>query len=209
VEKIVFQIRNEEDINVIVFERIENIETLISKINNFEKYNSEFEKIKTEKRKLEFLNVRAGLNYLTRKEVVIKYDSNGKPFIDDNQLNISISHSGNFIALAVHPSKPVGIDVEKISEKIQRVCQRFLSADEQIELSNGDDIRKLIIVWSAKEALYKIIGFEAVDFAQQLRILPFETDNSGDIVAEFIPAKRKYKLNYFFIDDYVIVYCIE
>ena len=45
------------------------------------------------------------------EEIVLLRDEKGKPYIKDNPVYISISHSGDFAAAAFHNS-PVGIDIE-------------------------------------------------------------------------------------------------
>ena len=84
-----------------------------------------------------------------------------------------------------------------------------MSETEQEELSNGRNVQQLQLAWSAKEALYKIIGTQAVDFANQLRILPFEVKNEGEIIAQHIPTQKYYKLSYIQTISYTLVYCID
>lgn len=109
-----------------------------------------------------------------------------------------------------HPTRKVGIDIECPTDKIQKVYKRFLSIAEQEDLSNGKDNRKLLLAWSAKEALFKIIGKEAIDFANQLRIFPFEIkSSSGEIKAQHIPTKSHYQLFYQQTEKYTLVYCLS
>lgn len=207
-EEIKFQIYPEDGLSVLVKQMTESVDELIEKLNNFDAYKSDFLKLTTEKRKLEFLNIRVGLNTMLGKDVVILYDEFGKPYIDEGQCNISISHSKNLIALAAHPKKSVGIDIEYYSDKVQRIYKRFLSQTEQEELFCDNDIEKLMLAWSAKEALYKIIGSEAVDFARQLRIFPFSKSESGEIEAEHITSQKRFRLKYCTTSEYLFVYCL-
>ena len=170
----------------------------------------DFLKIKTDKRKLEFLAVRVALKKLLNKEFYIFYTEEGKPFLDENQFNISISHSKNWVAVAVHSSKQIGVDIECWSDKIPKLYKRFLNEEEQRSLSNGTDVKQLQIAWSAKEALYKIIGKTAVDFANQLQIFPFEAEKeNGELTAKHLVSGKLYSLHYHQNLDYVLVYCVE
>ena len=108
----------------------------------------------------------------------------------------------------IHPTKQVGIDIECPTDKIQKVYKRFLSETEQAELSDGKNIKQLQIAWSAKEALYKIIGKEAIDFANQLRLLPFEVQTKGRITALHLVTNTVYQLTYTQTAAYTLVYCI-
>jgi len=56
--------------------------------------------------------------------------------------------------------------------------------------------------------LYKIIGKEAVDFANQLRLLPFEVQKEGRITAQHITTNTVYQLTYTQTAAYTLVYCI-
>ena len=108
-----------------------------------------------------------------------------------------------------HPTQLVGIDIEVPTDKIQKIYKRFLSTIEQEELSNGNDISQLHLAWSAKEALYKIIGKEAIDFAKQLRIFPFDVKPAGEISALHIESETHYQLHYIQNPAYALVYCIS
>ena len=170
----------------------------------------DFQKINTVKRQLEFLAVRVALKKLLDEEFYISYTESGKPFLLDNCCNISISHSGSWIAVAIHPSLHIGIDIECITDKTGKLYKRFLSEDEQKDLSHGTNIKQLQIAWSAKEAVYKIIGKDAVDFANQLRIYPFETnEENGKLTMRHTVNDELYDLHYHQTADYTLVYCIS
>ena len=193
---------------VLVWELTESVDTLYQQLNLNESENAAFNKIISEKRKLEFLGIRVALMALLGKETRIEYDAQGKPHLADKSYHISVSHSNKWIAVMAHPTNMVGIDIECPTGKIQKIYQRFLSIIEQQELSNGKDIRQLLLAWSAKEALYKIIGKEAINFATQLRIFPFEVSNSGTLKAQHIPTNSFYQLYYQQSETYTLVYCL-
>ena len=196
------------DAMLLVWELTESIEKLKEQLNLVDSDKIALEKIVSEKRKLEFLGIRVAFKTLLGKEIEIEYDGNGKPSLTDKSYQISISHSKSWIAVMAHPNRLVGIDIECPTDKIQKLYKRFLGIDEQKDLSNGKDNRQLLLAWSGKEALYKIIGNEAVDFANQLRIFPFEVKPSGEIKAEHIPTNTFYRLIYQLTQNYTLVYCL-
>ena len=158
--------------------------------------------LKTSKRKQEYLGVRAALKTFFGKNKII-YNAERKPFLADNSAKISVSHSGQWLALMVHPNAEVGIDIECPSNKIEQLAVRFLCREE-LETITG---RKQHIAWSAKEALYKIIGKQAVDFPKQLRILPFDiVGNEGEFNALHVPSDTVYTGNYLLTEEYTLVY---
>ena len=196
-----------EDAQLLIFELTESIDELYKQLDfvNIE----EFSRIVSEKRKSEYLAVRVTMKKMLGSEKIIIYDTDGKPTLSDESFQISISHSANWIAVMAHPTRSVGIDIEVPTEKMKKLYKRFLSETEQKELSNGEHLNLLMLAWSAKEALYKIIGMEAVDFAKQLRIYPFEVKETGTFTGEHIPTKNQYKIQYIQNQDFVLTYCIS
>jgi len=197
-----------ENARIMVWQLTESVETLKGQLDMTEQEKIGFDKINSDKRRLEFLGIRVALNALLGKEIHIEYDLEGKPHLSDRSYQISISHSNKWIAVMAHPSRMVGIDIECPTDKIQKLYRRFLSRTEQAELSDGKDIRQLLLAWSGKEALYKIIGKEAVDFATQLRIFPFEVKPSGSVKAQHIPSDSYFQLFYQLTEQYALVYCL-
>lgn len=193
---------------LLIWELTETLDELKKEFQLSDNEFIEFNKIVSEKRKLEYLGVRIALKELLGKKVSILYDKDRKPFLADSSYQVSISHSKNLIAVMAHSSSPVGIDIECRTDKIGKLYNRFLNETEQNELSAGENINQLSVVWSAKEALYKIIGKEAVDFANQLRIFPFVVKHEGEIVAEHIPTKKQYQLKYIQNSEYTLVFCV-
>ncbi len=196
------------DGRLMIWKTVETVNDLLAEIQRPDTL-ADFQKIKTEKRQLEFLVTRVMLKKMLVNEFYVFYTQSGKPFLADNRCNISVSHSGGWVAVAIHPNLHVGIDIECDSDRIQKLYKRFLSQAEQNDLSNGADLRQLQIAWSAKEALYKIIGKEAVDFARQLRIYPFQVNKEGGkLTAEHTVSGKFYDLNYYRNNDYTLVYCM-
>lgn len=198
-----------EDAKILIWELTQSANELLAMYEQLGFSTSSVSQLSTEKRKREFIGVRLALSALLDKEILVRYNEEGKPFLNDNSHQISISHSRNHIAVMAHPTCNIGIDIEQNSDKIQKVYKRFLSIDEQNGLSNGKNLSQLQIAWSAKEALYKIIGKEAIDFANQLYIYPFEPQKEGTLKATHIPTNITYNLNYIQTTVYTMVYCLD
>ncbi|NDV46856.1 hypothetical protein D0T49_07320 [Paludibacter sp. 221] len=196
------------DARLVIWKIVESVDELSREMNLPENI-AELEKIKTEKRKLEFLAARVALKNILKEEFFIFYTPEGKPFLCDDCYNISISHSGIWVAVMLHPVRHVGVDIECLNDKVQKVYTRFLSVEEQKDLSDGTDIRQLQIAWSGKEALYKIIGNDAVDFAHDMRIQPFNAEADGTMFITYTGNKETFQLYYIQNDEYTLVYCIS
>lgn len=162
------------------------------------------------KRRLEYLASRCALNELTGNQQRVCYHENGAPYLADNSLNISISHTGHYASVATHPDKAIGIDIERIGDKVERVKHKFLSAEELKNIDARSAKIHLTILWAAKEAMYKVMGVETVEFTEQIIIEPFTPYMEGEIVAHETASadKKDYKLQYKVYPEFVIVYTI-
>lgn len=196
------------DGRLLIWKTTESVEELRRQLRRPDNI-AEFQNIKIPKRQMEFLAVRAALKTLLNEEFHVSYEPSGKPFLSGSDRKISISHSKEWVAVAVHPFLETGVDIECPSEKIRKICQRFLSETERREFSNGADIKRLQIAWSAKEALYKIIGESAADFAAQMRLYPFDTKEKGTLVMEHTSSKRLYDIHYEQNDEYTLAYALD
>lgn len=98
-----------------------------------------------------------------------------KPFLEKDPYHFSISHCGDFAAAIVSTKNRVGVDIELITPKVERVADKFLTEAEKSILFAGHlppaSYRKLLtIMWSAKEALYKWYGSGQVDFRAHMQL---------------------------------------
>ena len=119
---------------------------------------------KASKRRIELLSVRALLKAVGINQTIHYNDS--KPYLDNGY--ISISHSPDIAAIIYNTDHPVGIDIEKISPRIQRIATRAFS-DEEIAVANGD-LEKLTILWNCKECVFKLADDEGIDFREMISI---------------------------------------
>ena len=95
---------------------------------------------------------------------------------------------------------------------MKRVASRFIREDEQISIASGDEIYGMLLHWSAKETMFKLMDDEAVDFIDHLHIQPFQLENSGTMEAlEYRSGKnQKFHIHYDTHSDYVLTYaCLK
>ena len=71
----------------------------------------------SEKRKREFLGARLAIKQVANT-VDICYTDKGKPYPRNQAFHLSISHSGNYIAIFTNPISHVGVDIEINSARI-------------------------------------------------------------------------------------------
>lgn len=119
------------------------------------------------KRKNNFIGVRHLRNTLEINKP-IQYKSNGKPFLQDDNKCISISHSSDFVALAACDI-PIGIDMEKADRDASRIINKFVSDDEK-NLYQAVKGNWPLELWCAKEAVYKLYDIPGLSFKDGIQI---------------------------------------
>ncbi len=156
----------------------------------------------------EWLAVRVLLKTLCGEEKEIAYHPSGRPYLKDDSYYISISHTRGYVAVALHPSREVGLDIEQYGTRVKKVSSRFIRPDEEPSVRNGDEIYTLLIHWSAKETLFKLMNTAEVDFIEHLHILPFTPTESGCFQAREYRTEelRTYEMHYLTHPDFVLTW---
>ncbi len=176
--------------------------------------NEELEELfltRSEARRREKLAVRALLNTVFEDKVYLGHHDNGSPFIQNNSIHISITHTNRFVAIITHPTEDVGIDIECIERDFSAVEKKALSEDEREDLSDKNRNLQLAIYWCAKEAIYKRMSQHGVDFAKQMEIDKFNPKDEGEIDATFIDKdgeEEEFELEYEVFDNHVLVWLV-
>jgi phosphopantetheinyl transferase len=144
-------------------------------------------------------------------EVPVEYDSMGKPYLAGSDRHISVTHSGDLAAVIMSCRGAVGIDLERVRPKIERVKERFLSAEELEAAGSPPDAGLLTMAWCAKEALYKLYGQRNLDFRSQMRIrLPerlMECAFEGEV--NFKGETNVFRLQSRLLEQHILVYVSE
>lgn len=205
-----YQLIQHKDTCICIFENKYSSDELLNFADDVSLYKDELEQFSGEKRKKEYLGLRFALKKcLDNQEYKVVYSDEGKPLLENGKFHVSFSHAGNWNVAVSHPTKKVGIDIEIPSEKLRRIYDRFLNDEEKQDFPKSTDLDTLCLLWSSKEVLFKIIGNEAVDFAKQLKIFPFEKKEEGKIMAQHLVTKKNYNLLYRITPNYVVVFGAE
>ena len=117
------------------------------------------------RRRMEYLAVRVLVYALTGEERPIGYLSSGRPFFRDKRLQLSISHTFGYAAVLFSESYEAGIDIEAFSDRIVRLKDRLIGPQEKAETTY-----EMLLHWSAKEAVFKILDEEGIDFRTDLMV---------------------------------------
>lgn len=161
------------------------------------------------KRQLEFVSVRVLLSQMLSRQAVIAYYDSGKPYLPDSSLNISISHTADVVAVMLSSIAEVGVDVEQYGERVCRVAPRFLGDTEQVP-----GVWPKLILWSAKETVYKMMDCREVDFRVHLTAFGLQPSGAYEpgCIGQFMmhtshPAHcRDYQVYFEIHDHYVLTY---
>ena len=150
---------------------------------------------KSNARRMEYICERALLKDMMNGKIVkIFHNKDGKPMLN-NGLNISISHTRGYIAIILSETKNVGIDIEYVSDRVEKIASRFMREDE-----SADDIMSLLVHWCAKETLYKLFSSEHLDF-MNIKVNIDETVSATNLlnnitVPLFVESTSNYVLTY-------------
>jgi len=165
-----------QNTKVFIWKIEETFDALCKDISLTEKCTNRVANMKSEMHKCGFMSIRHLLAEAGYTDHNLYYDENGKPHLDDDRY-ISITHSFNFSAIIISDKK-VGIDIEKQRDKIIRIGHKFTPIEEYRTIANDDAlIRKLTIVWCAKESLYKSFAEKGVSFLQNIDVTDFDLDS--------------------------------
>ena len=91
----------------------------------------------------------------------LKYEENGRPYFEDLDIDISLSHTDSYVACAISDkrSSRVGIDAETkaiTDDEAKKIAHRFFSVGEQDILNKSENVKQAFLeIWTKKEALKK------------------------------------------------------
>ena len=157
---------------------IENVGSLLEKLTNNEK--KLYENYLREEKKYEFLGGRVlakqcllrtfnkdrehNLNF---SDIDIRRESSGTPglFVRNKKLDdvhYSISHKKDYIFCAADHDSVIGVDVEKVDEKLEKLKKYYMSPEEESVIAEsveikGDIFRYYTGLWASKECVVKCL----------------------------------------------------
>lgn len=137
-------------------------------------------------------------------------DSYGKPYLEDSEWQISMSHSGDRVAVIAAP-RTVGIDIQVIVPKIARIAPKFLTPLELNRIDSAHHTEVLHVLWGAKECLYKAYGKRQLDFRGHIFTEPVVYNPEGMHFGghvDFKDYQRSFDIFAHKIDEYILVYAI-
>lgn len=139
-------------------------------------------------KKAEFLASRLALHALLTSVGIEDYamykDNHGKPHIMQYSFHISLANSYPYATAIINMDAPVGIDIEKPSDKLIRVQHKFLHPSEWSTFK--DNPERLCLAWCAKESLYKLHGRKNLSFKGNICIQEIDYPRTSLLKADII-----------------------
>ena len=170
-----------------------------------------YENMKSESHQKGFLAVRMLLQHLGYTDYNLVYDETGKPHLmleantTSNQKHISISHSHEFSCICIS-NEPMGVDMEKLKEKILKIASRYMDVKHLENLSVSEQIEKATVIWGVKESIFKVKNEIGISFLEHIFENPFDLKD-GQCSAElhFNNTIEKFNIQFFKVEDYIFV----
>lgn len=129
-------------------------------------------------KKLESVAARYCLHQLSPEfdSLILVQNDRNRPFFQDSDIHISLTHSYPYVAAACSRKNRIGIDLEKPGRNIEKIAPRFLCAAELAKWKDTSNL--LTLAWSAKESIYKAVGKPGLSFQKEIEISDFNQNPS-------------------------------
>ena len=125
-------------------------------------------------RELERMMVETAIDQLNPGKLLTK-DEYGKPYWE-SQGNIlpemNYSHTKDLLFWGEHRNQRIGVDIEHEREQLLRIKHKFCNTEELHFCQ--DNVQQILLIWTAKEAMYKAYGQKELDFKEQMKVWDFE-----------------------------------
>ena len=165
--------------------------------------------MKSEMQQRAFLSVRKLLQETGHTDLDLYYDEFGKPHLNGEK-HISITHSYNFSAIIIS-DETVGIDIELQRDKIIRIADKFCNKEFQFLESNSDQyVRKLTVIWGAKESIFKIRNEKGISFKEHINVQSFDLNvKQNNAELHFNNLINNFTIHFEEIENFTLVYAFE
>jgi phosphopantetheine--protein transferase-like protein len=198
-----------------VWKITESVDELLSMIKFTDEDVITFKKFKVKSRQAHWLSYRLMIRQLMGDDCKCDffYDEHGKLQFKEMDYSISVTHSGLYSGVIISKNHYVGIDIEKLDDRINLLADKFLSDYEKSHLPEINQHRYLAVLWSSKEAIFKLYGKSKVLFDKNIILDSFDLQVKGNLKGRIVldNLQREYTLNYEFSDNdgYILVYCVD
>jgi 4'-phosphopantetheinyl transferase len=109
-----------------------------------------------------------GYTGIPSNEIQFEYSGNGKPSLalpvegrGGGNLSFNVSHSGDWVVLAIGRNRHIGVDIEMIKPEmdVASIASRYFLPEESARVQNAEDQHAAFFgIWACKEAYVKAAG---------------------------------------------------
>ena len=194
---------------ILVWQVTESYTELLEQVVLNDSNRMRLDGMKSEMHQRAFLGVRKLLQETGHTDLDLYYDKYGKPHLHGEK-HISITHSHNFAAIIVS-DETVGIDIELQRNKITRIADKFCDSEFQfLDRDSEEYIRKLTVIWGAKEAIFKIRNEKGISFKDHILVQSFKLDaKQNNAKLHFNNVVKDFNIHFEEIEDFTLVYAFE
>lgn len=130
-----------------------------------------YQTFRTDTRRRQWLAYRRLIReIISPQQFPVHYDQTSKPYLAGSDWHISVTHTDDFAGVIISHYMKVGIDMERVRPRIDRVKDKFLSETELSAIPSDKYLESLTLAWCAKEAIYKLYGSRNLDFRKNIRV---------------------------------------
>jgi phosphopantetheinyl transferase len=169
-------------------------------------------------RRLEWLSSRLCLKELIQISNTVRVESlntaAGKPYLSNDPHFISYTHSTRYSAAVASLTSEVGVDIEYRCRRRNLETRHLFMGESELDFFETQPSRELfLLIWSAKESLYKICG-PGVTFKHDLcmDLENFSMDDNG-ILPAYVQrqdgVQRSYEVSYLVHPEFVLTYTAD
>ena len=138
---------------------------------------------------------------LLNDSVKIGHLPSGAPVLSGIEMEISISHSNDLYAIYLSKLDEVGVDVQVIREKIYNGRSYFVNDSEESQFEMNS--KNLHLIWSAKEAIYKLRKGEIDQYKESITVKEIGDDHLLVTI-----ENEEVKCGYTYSEEYVLVFTL-
>lgn len=109
-------------------------------------------------------NILAQYSDQSPESIILAKTERGKPYLADNpELSFNLSHSENFMAIAVARNCQIGVDIElyKHRDSLSAIVNKYFAVEETVYWNKQPEklkLREFYCFWTRKEAFLKATG---------------------------------------------------
>lgn len=201
-----------------VWEVVEEEMFFLTRLKMYEHEWCRLEKIVHPKKRLEWLSSRLIIKELLQishdDRVESLNEESGRPYLSNRSHFISYTHSDRYSAAIACLDKEVGIDIEYLKRKRNPETRTLFMNDEEIAWYEANpEPENFILIWSAKETLYKIVSKRGISFRENIavNVENFSTNQNGMLVGtvkkdDFL---SKFTVHYEIYPEFVLTYTVS